>query len=183
VDPGYGPAHLELAVALDGVGQSPEAWPAAARAHDLGEDVPADLWRRLAEKVPGVPPLPPPCAGAAAPAVDLDRPPADLREYVTRIRDRIRAHRAYPREALDRRQGGDLQIELQVARSGRLECAALRRSSGSPILDRYMMTAVRLAQPLPPMPPQLPQASLTLSGTYGFRVVSEPQALPPSPAR
>ncbi len=46
-----------------------------------------------------------------------------------------------------------------------------------------MMTAVRLAQPLPPMPPQLPQPSLILSGTYGFRVVSEPQSLPRTPAR
>ena len=182
-DPGYGPAHLELAGALDAVGQPAEAWPAAARAHDLGEDVPADLWQRLAEKVPSVPPLPAPCAGATGSAIDLDRPPPDVREYVTRIRDRIRSHRAYPRLALDRRQGGELQIELQVARNGRLECAALRRSSGSEILDRYMMTAVRLAQPLPPMPPQLPQPSLILSGTYGFRVVSEPQSLPRTPAR
>src|SRR6185503_1190038 len=31
-DPGYGPAHLELAGALDAVGQPAEAWPAAARA-------------------------------------------------------------------------------------------------------------------------------------------------------
>lgn len=183
VDPSYGPAHLELASALDAVGQSAEAWPAAARAHDLGEDVPADLWRRLAEKVPSVPPLPAACAAAAGPAIDLDRPPSELREYVTRIRDRIRAHRAFPREALDRRQGGELQIELQVARSGRLECATLSRSSGSEILDRYMMTAVRLAQPFPAMPPQLPQPSLTLSGTYGFRVVSEPQSLPPTPTK
>jgi len=110
-DPGYGPAHLELAGALDAVGQPAEAWPAAARAHDLGEDVPADLWQRLAEKVPSVPPLPAPCAGATGSAIDLDRPPPDVREYVTRIRDRIRSHRAYPRLALDRRQGGELQIE------------------------------------------------------------------------
>ena len=31
--------------------------------------------------------------------------------------------------------------------------------------------------------PQLPQPSLILSGTYGFRVVSEPQSLPRTPVR
>ena len=41
-----------------------------------------------------------------------------------------------------------------------------RRSSGSEILDRYM-----------------PPPSLTLSGVFRYRVVSEPDAPPPPPVR
>ncbi len=183
VDPKHGPAQLELAGALDTVGQPAEAWAAAERAHDLGEDVPAAVWLRLAEKLPTAPPLPPACAGAPGPAIDLDRPDPASRTYVTKVRDRIRAHHAYPRLAADRGQGGDLQIELQLARSGRLDCAVLRRSSGSEILDRYILATVRLAQPFPSMPPQMPQPSLTLSGLFRYRVVSEPEASPPPTAR
>ena len=183
VDPKYGPAQLELAAALDSAGQPAEGWAAAERAHDLGEDVPAALWQRLGDKVPSAPPLPPRCGDAAGPAIDLDRPDSTSRAYVTSVRERIRAHHVYPRPAAERRQGGELQVELQLARSGRLDCAALRRSSGSEILDRYVMDAVRLAQPFPPIPSYLPQPVLTLSGVFRYRIVSEPDAPPPPPAR
>ena len=139
-DPKYGPAHLELAAVLDSVGQPGDGWAAAERAHDLGEDVPPALWQRLAEKTPTAPPLPPTCTGAAGPAIDLDRPDSASRAYVTKVRERIRAHHVYPRVAGEDGQGGELQIELQVARSGRLDCLVLRRSSGSEILDRYILS-------------------------------------------
>jgi TonB family protein len=145
--------------------------------------VPVALWQRLTDKVPTAPPLPPPCGDAAGPAIDLDRPDSASRAYVTTLRERIRAHHVYPRPAAERRQGGELQVELQIARSGRLDCAALRRSSGSEILDRYIMDAVRLAQPFAPIPSYMPQPSLTLSGVFRYRVVSEPDALPPPPTR
>ncbi|HTI57134.1 MAG TPA: TonB family protein [Verrucomicrobiae bacterium] len=182
MDPKYGPAQLELAGALDTVGQPAEGWAAAEHAHDLGEDVPAALWQRLADKVPTAPPLPPRCGDAAGPATDLDHPDSTSRAYVTSVRERIRAHHVYPRPA-ERRQGGELQVELQLARSGRLDCAALRRSSGLEILDRYVMDAVRLAQPFLPIPSYLPQPSLTLSGVFRYRIVTEPDAPPPPPAR
>lgn len=181
VDPKYGPAQLELAGVLDTVGQPAEAWAAAERAHDLGEDVPSALWQRLADKVPTAPPLPPTCAGAPGPAIDLDRPDAASRGYVTKVRERIQAHHVYPRVAGEARQAGELQIELQLARSGRLDCLALRRSSGSEILDRYILTAVRLAQPFAPIPSYMPQPSLTLSGVFSYTLVAEPKAPPPPP--
>lgn len=45
------------------------------------------------------------------------------------------------------------------------------------------MDAARLAQPFPPIPSYLPQPVLTLSGVFRYRIVSEPDAPPPPPAR
>ncbi len=181
LEPKDGQAYLQLALALDRASQPGEAWAAAQQAHDLGEDVPADFWPRVAAKVPNAPALPPACGAATGPVIDLDNPDSASREYVAKVRERIKVHIAYPRLAGERRQGGQLQVELQIARSGRLECLALRHSSGSEILDRHTMDSVRLAQPFPPLPPQMPQSSLAISGTFGYRILDEPPA--PAPAR
>ena len=179
VDSKHGPAQLELAGMLDTVGQPAEAWAAAERAHDLGEDVPAALWQRLADKLPSAPPLPPTCAGAPGPAIDLDRPDAASRAYVTKVRERIHAHHVYPRVAGEARQAGALESHQHRARDARREIRARRRSSGGEVLDREVLTAVRLAQPFAPIPSYMPQPSLTLSGVFSYRLGAEPKAPPP----
>jgi TonB family protein len=75
----------------------------------------------------------------------------------------------YPRGAAEGRIGGELQVEFRIGRAGRVECAALRRSSGSELLDRYVLSAVRLAQPFAALPAQIPSPSLPVSATYTFR--------------
>jgi TonB family protein len=56
-------------------------------------------------------------------------------------------------------------VELRIGRSGRIECIALRRSSASELLDRYVLSAVRLAQPFAALPPQVASPSLPVSAT------------------
>jgi TonB family protein len=46
----------------------------------------------------------------------------------------------------------------------------LRRSSGSELLDRYVLSAVRLAQPFAALPAHVPPPSLPVSGTFRFRI-------------
>ncbi len=176
VEPRYGPAHLRLAEALDRIGRPVEAWGAAEQAHDLGEDVAPDMWRRLTEKLPAAPPLPPACAEAAGATVDLDDPDPAYRGYVTRVRERVRAHVAYPRAAGERGIQGEVQMEFRIGPSGRIDCAAVRRSSGSDLLDRYMLSAVRLAQPFAALPSHVPPPALAVSGTFRFRIDEGPEA-------
>jgi TonB family protein len=168
IDPGNGPAHLRLAEALDQTGRPAEAWAAAERAHDVGEDVSPAFWQALAAKVPTAQPLPPACEGALAAPVDLNNPGPAHRDYVARIRERIRTRWAYPRLAAERHVQGGLQVEFQINRNGRLDCLALRRSSGSEILDRYTLDTLRLAQPFPPVPPQLQQAAVPISAIFQY---------------
>ena len=130
VDPSYGPAYLRLAELLERLGRPVEAWGAAEQAHDRGEDVAPALWQQLTLKLPSAPPLPPACAEAAGATVDLDNPDPAHRGYITRVRERVRAHMVYPRGAGEGGVGGDIQVEFRIGREGRLECAALRRSSG-----------------------------------------------------
>ena len=77
---------------------------------------------------------------------------------------------AYLRGARERGIAGELQVELRIGREGRIECVVLRRSSGSELLDRYVLSAVRLAQPFAALPAHVPPPSLPVSGTFCFRI-------------
>ena len=170
VDPKHGPAYLRLAEALDRIGRPIEAWSAAEQAHDRGEDVVPAFWQQLTEKLPSAPPLPPPCAEPSGPTVDLDDPEPAHRGYIARVRERVRAHVVYPRGAGERGIAGELQVEFRIGRQGRIECVVLRRSSGSELLDRFVLSAVRLAQPFAALPAHVPPPSLPVSGTFRFRI-------------
>jgi TonB family protein len=170
VDPKHGPAYLRLAEALDRIGRPIEAWSAAEQAHDRGEDVAPAFWQQLTEKLPSAPPLPPPCAEPSGPTVDLDDPEPAHGGYIARVRERVRAHVVYPRGAGERGIAGELQVEFRIGREGRIECVVLRRSSGSELLDRFVLSAVRLAQPFAALPAHVPPPSLPVSGTFRFRI-------------
>jgi TonB family protein len=170
VDPKHGPAYVRLAEALDRIGRPIEAWSAAEQAHDRGEDVAPAFWQQLTEKLPSAPPLPPPCAEPSGPTVDLDDPEPAHRGYIARVRERVRAHVVYPRGAGERGIAGELQVEFRIGRQGRIECVVLRRSSGSELLDRFVLSAVRLAQPFAALPAHVPPPSLPVSGTFRFRI-------------
>jgi len=170
VDPKHGPAYVRLAEALDRIGRPIEAWSAAEQAHDRGEDVAPAFWQQLTEKLPSAPPLPPPCAEPSGPTVDLDDPEPAHRGYIARVRERVRAHVVYPRGAGERGIAGELQVEFRIGQQGRIECVVLRRSSGSELLDRFVLSAVRLAQPFAALPAHVAPPSLPVSGTFRFRI-------------
>ena len=174
VDSTHGPAYLRLAEVLDRIGRPLEAWSAAEQAHDRGEDVAPTLWQQLTEKLPSAPALPPTCADAAGATVDLDNPDSAHRGYIARVRERVHAHMVYPRGAAERGIGGEPQVEFRIGREGRVECVALRRSSGSELLDRYVLSAVRLAQPFGALPAQVLSPLLPVSATFRFRAEDGP---------
>lgn len=176
VDVTHGPAYLRLAEVLDRIGRPVEAWSAAEQAHDRGEDVAPALWQQLTEKVPSAPSLPPPCADTAGATIDLENPDSAHRAYIARVRERVRAHMVYPRGAREQGIVGELDVEFRIGRAGRIECMALRRSSGSELLDRYVLSTVRLAQPFAALPAQVTVPALPVSGTFRFKRAEGPPA-------
>jgi TonB family protein len=65
-------------------------------------------------------------------------------------------------------------LRFRIGREGRIECVALRPSSGSELLDRYVLSAVRLAQPFAALPAQVLPSSLPVSATFLFRAQDGP---------
>jgi protein TonB len=110
--------------------------------------------------------------GVEGAPIPLDTPEPRFQDYMNKVREKIRANWIYPREAGDRNIEGQLLIEFHIAKDGKLEFIELRDSSGVRILDDYAMTAVKLAQPFPPVPDELAKATLPISAQFRYQIVS-----------
>jgi periplasmic protein TonB len=110
--------------------------------------------------------------GVEGEPIPLDTPEPKYQDYFNKIRERIKAKWTYPRQAGERGIEGELLIEFHIAKDGRLEYIALRNSSGVAILDDYAMTAVKLAQPFPPVPDGIAKQTLAINGQFKYQIVS-----------
>jgi protein TonB len=104
--------------------------------------------------------------------IPLDTPEPRFQDYFNQVRDRIKAKWVYPRQAGERNIEGELLIEFHIAKDGRLEFIELRHSSGTQILDDAALTAVKLAQPFPPVPDDIAKRSLAINGQFKYQIVS-----------
>jgi protein TonB len=104
--------------------------------------------------------------------IPLDTPEPKYQDYFNKIRERIKANWIYPRQAGDRGIEGELLIEFHIAKDGRLSHIELRHSSGTTILDDAALTAVKLAQPFPPVPDDIAKQTLAINGQFKYQIVS-----------
>jgi len=104
--------------------------------------------------------------------IPLDTVEPKYQDYFNQVRDRIKAKWVYPRPAGERGIEGELLIEFHIAKDGRLEYIELRHSSGTQILDDAALTAVKLAQPFPPVPDDLAKRTLAINGQFKYQIVS-----------
>jgi len=107
---------------------------------------------------------------ARAGAVSLDVAQSQYRAYFNTIRERIRSKWVYPRPAGERGIEGNLVIDFYIANDGHLEHVQLTRSSGSVGLDDAALTAVKLAQPFPPVPDGLCKETLGITGAFRYEI-------------
>jgi protein TonB len=110
--------------------------------------------------------------GVEGEPIPLDTPEPKYQDYFNKIRERIKSKWTYPRQAGERGIEGELLIEFHIAKDGRLEFIALRNSSGVAILDDYALTAVKLAQPFPPVPDDIAKQTLAINGQFKYQIVS-----------
>jgi protein TonB len=75
---------------------------------------------------------------------------------------RLESYKRYPDEARARGDHGVAQLAFSVDRSGGVHHARILRSSGSSLLDRATLALVARAQPLPPPPPEVRGAQITV---------------------
>jgi protein TonB len=104
--------------------------------------------------------------------IPLDTPEPKYQDYFNKVRERIKSKWVYPRPAGERGIEGELLIEFHISKDGRLEFIELRRSSGTAILDDAALTAVKLAQPFPPVPDDIAKRTLAINGQFRYQIVS-----------
>lgn len=97
---------------------------------------------------------------APAPAAT---PPADaLAAFQGRLLAHLGQHKRYPLAARQRRQQGIVWVRLTLDRGGRVLAHRLERGCGVDALDREAEELLERAQPLPAIPPELPQDRMEL---------------------
>lgn len=72
------------------------------------------------------------------------------------LQSHIARYRRYPEEARRARMQGTVQILFSMRRDGAVLDVWVRASSGQPVLDDAAIATIRRAQPLPRIPPDLP---------------------------
>lgn len=101
-------------------------------------------------------------AKAARIAPDAPSPGASsaaaLASYRSILSAHLRRFKRYPDDARDGERGR-VSLTITVARSGRVTSSRLTKSSGSAALDRAALALIQRAQPMPPFPPDMREAS------------------------
>jgi len=102
-----------------------------------------------------------PRAVAAAPGTS-ERHSDAVPNWRSALVAQIERYKRYPEEARARGDQGVAQVAFSVDRSGGVHDARLVHSSGSSLLDRDALAWIARAQPLPPPPPELPGALISV---------------------
>jgi protein TonB len=80
----------------------------------------------------------------------------------------LQQYKRYPSDAQSRGEEGVVQLSFTVDRSGRVLARQIIHSSGHRELDNEVMSMMERAQPLPPFPSSMPQATLELTVPIRF---------------
>ncbi|MBW1923113.1 MAG: energy transducer TonB [Deltaproteobacteria bacterium] len=112
------------------------------------EKLPVAVWRP-----PPARPAPPPAAVPAPPS--SERAPKDAAAYLEEVRRKIQGMRQYPRAAVRRRIEGRAVVRFVIGLDGNVRDLSIQESSGSGMLDRAALEAVRRASPFRKPPPGL----------------------------
>ncbi|MCG5501254.1 energy transducer TonB [Ectothiorhodospira lacustris] len=96
--------------------------------------------------------------------------PAATQDYLQVVRAWLERHKEYPRQAQLRRQEGVVYVRFVMNRNGEVLSHSIERSSGHTLLDREVTSMLQRAQPLPLMPPELPQHRLEVVLPVAFNL-------------
>ena len=111
----------------------------------------------------------PPAAQAAAPSADdVVRRKAAEANWQGILLAHLQKHQKYPRSAIRRNIEGTVFIRFRMDRSGKLLSYSVIRSSGHEVLDEEALAMMERADPLPPLPPELPRETIEIDVPTDF---------------
>ncbi|HEV7411768.1 MAG TPA: energy transducer TonB [Bradyrhizobium sp.] len=95
---------------------------------------------------------------------------AALASYSQLVAAHLQRFKQYPSGARAAGEQGTSRLSFTLGRSGQVLGSRLAGSSGHPALDGETLAMIRRAQPFPPMPPELKQASMSFSIPVQFSI-------------
>ncbi len=96
--------------------------------------------------------------------------PAAMSAYNQRVAAHLQAFKQYPSAAKAAGEQGISKLSFTIGRNGQVLSSRLAGSSGHPALDGETLAMVRRAQPFPPIPPELKQASISFTVPIRFAI-------------
>jgi len=128
--------------------------------------------RRVADLTSAPPKVEHRAARPAAPAPSAaSHDPSAMPRWKSELMARLERYKRYPGEAQARGEQGVAHLAFSVDRAGGVHNARIARSSGSSLLDRATLELIARAEPLPPPPPDLraAQVSIVVPINYNLR--------------
>lgn len=80
----------------------------------------------------------------------------------------LQRFKQYPSSARAAGEQGSTTLNFTVTRNGRVTSSRLVRRSGHASLDQETLALIQRAQPLPPFPPEIREASMTFTVPFSF---------------
>jgi protein TonB len=104
----------------------------------------------------------------AQPASSTPTPSDTHAQYFQSVTDHLAKFSAYPPGVAGQYGYGDVLVVITTARDGTVQSAAVRQSSGHPVLDDDAVKTVYKSSPLPSVPGWIPGSSVTLQMTMTY---------------
>ena len=95
-------------------------------------------------------------------ATPVEARPAPSPNYLSLIYSHLERHKRYPSSAQRRHQTGTVYLQFTIDKSGHVLSARIDKSSGIASLDEEVAKMIHRADPLPPLPADMHQNSLSL---------------------
>lgn len=108
------------------------------------------------------PDSPAPSSGASAAAAAAS--------YRSILASHLQRFKQYPGGSRANREQGTSSLNFTVTRNGRVTSSRLVRSSGHAALDQETLALIQRAQPLPPFPPEMREASINFTVPFSFTI-------------
>ena len=115
-------------------------------------------------------PVQPSTAPAAPSAADVARVSAAKVTWQGILEAHLRKFQKYPRSALRRNVEGTALIRFRMDREGKVLSYSIERTSEHDVLDEAALAMIERAQPLPPLPDEVPGDSIELIVPANFNL-------------